>query len=276
MTIARWLLLGCLGAGALASAPLAVSAQADVEALVLRLGSEDDAVRAPAIEELAKGGKKVGERLLAEFASRTASERTVTGVVEVLGKMRRTGAQLLGEQVLRPIDSGSIEPILSALRAVGICGPPAAWTAPSLVKLIERKPLKAYLQAYLEVKDTAIITLGRLGPTTPAARALLKREVEAPELGTRVSSACALWWTGSAPEDVYPVFIEALAASDMPLERAIFGLGEMGPHAKEALPKLASLNERVQPQTRITIDEARRKIEGFLAPNGPRPVETGK
>ena len=128
------------------------------------------------------------------------------------------------------------------------------------------------------VKDAAIISLGRLGPTTPAAKALLKRQVDAPELGTRVASACALWWTGSAAEDVYPVFMEALEkTSDVPtLERAIFGLGEMGSHAKEALPKLARLRDEASEQTKTVISEATRKIEGFLPPTGPRPAEKGK
>ena len=203
MKLAHVLALCCACLGAPLGLALA-QPRGDLDALVRALGSEDDALRAPAIEELAKEGKKAGERLLAEFGNKTASERTLTGVIEVLGKMNKTGVQLLEEQILRPIDAGSIEPITGALRAVGICGPPATWAAPSLVKLIERKPLKAYLQVYLLVKDTAILTLGRLGPTTPAAKALLKREVKSDELCTRVASACSLWWTGSAPEEVYP------------------------------------------------------------------------
>ena len=104
MKLARLLALCCVCVGSLLNLALAAPPRGDLDALVRALGSEDDAIRGPAIEELAKDGKKAGERLLAELASRTANERTRTGVVEVLGKMKKTGAQLLEEQLLRPIE----------------------------------------------------------------------------------------------------------------------------------------------------------------------------
>jgi len=274
--LVRLLALCCFCVGSLPCLASAAEAREDLEALVRALGSDDDVLRAPAIEELAKGGKKAGERLLAEFASQKVGKRTGTGVIEVLGKMKKTGEQLLEGLLLRPLDTGSIVSVTNALGAIGECGPRAAWTAPVLVELVERKPVKAYLDVYLLVKRSAILTLGLLGPTTPAAK-VLKREVKSDELGTRIASARSLWWTGSAPEEVYPVLLEGLASKDVPtLESAIFGLGEMGPQAKDALARLASLNELASQETRITIDEARRKIEGFLAPIGPRPADKAK
>src|SRR5262245_16256044 len=127
------------------------------DALVRALDSEDDAARAPAIESLAKAGKKATPRLIAELESASASKRTKNGAIDALGRMKKVGVDALEDRILRPIDSGSIAKILSVLAAVADSGPSAGWATPSLVKLIERKPDRAFVDVHLLVRGQAIL-----------------------------------------------------------------------------------------------------------------------
>jgi hypothetical protein len=240
-------------------------------AWIRALDSPDDSERASAIEGLTRMGKKAGEQLIAELGSTAASGRTRTGVIEVLGGMKRTGVTLLENEILQPIHGGSIGKIMSALGAIQDSGPRATWTIPSLVKLIERKPDKAFIEIHMLVRACAIMAVGRQGPSTPAVTKLLEKELKEKDAGVRLSSACALWWTGGDAVTVLPVLLEGLEeTSAVALERAVFGLGEMGPQAKAATAELESLRDKVSAETRTVIVDALAKIGGHRPPIGPR------
>lgn len=244
----------------------------EVEALVRALDSEDDAIRTPAIEALVKAGRKVSARLFAELESRSAHRRARVGVLDVLGRMKRTGAGLLEDEILQPIHSGSIQRISAVLSALQEAGPAAGWAAPSLVKLIERKPDRAFMAIHMLVRSSAIVALGSQGPSTASITTLLEKQLEEEDIGVRLSSACALWWTGSDGALVYPVLLEGLKATKdkVALERAIFGLGEMGARATDAVGQLEALRERVSEETKTVIVDALAKIRGYRPPVGPR------
>jgi HEAT repeat protein len=250
--------------------------QDEMERLIRDLGADDDSVRAQAIESLSKKKKKKEkQRLLGELGSNSASGRVRVGVIEALGKMKRPGIRALEEHLLQPIRGSSIDVIGVSLTAIGDAGPAAVWAAPPLIKLIERKAPQAFIEVHQMVRCLAIMSLGRLGPSGKKTQAVLKRQFKDEELEVRLSSACALWWTGSDPDLVYPVFLEGLEATGdkVSLERAIYGLGEMGTRAREAVPALEELRARVERETDIGIQVALRKIRGLLPPRGPRPGE---
>lgn len=235
------------------------------------LGSDDDAIRTSAIDALASSGKKAGPRLLAELESQTASLRARTGVIEVLGRMKKAGTALLEDEIMQPVGAGSINKIMSTLGAIQASGPSAGWTSPSLVELIERKPDRAFGEIHMLVRASAIMALGAQGPNTPAVTAVLKKQLREENPGVRLSSACALWWTGSEASVVYPVLVEGLKATNtVALERAIFGLGEMGAQALDAVDDLEGLRDQVSEETRTVIVDALAKIGGHRPPAGPR------
>ena len=122
------------------------------------------------------------------------------------------------------------------------------------------------------VRSCAILALGRQGPTTPAVTKLLEKELKGDDLVVRLSSACALWWTGSDPGTVQPVLVEGLKVTgdSVALERAIFGLGEMGSQAKGVVAELEALRDKVSAETRTVIVDALAKINGHRPPIGPR------
>ena len=227
-------------------------------------------MRARAIEALAREGKSVAERLQAVLRSNTSSSRGRTGVIEVWGKMKTPGKEQLEEALFR-FHTTHPAITLNTLSAIGELGPRAAWTAPTLLELIQRKGDRTFEDMNRLIQSSGIMALGRLGPPSSSARAALKKLVQDENPMVRTSAACALWWTGSEPEEVLPVLEDGLRSTDkVVMERAIYGVGEMGPQAAALLSDLDALRAKVSQETQIVIDEAMKKIRGFLPPANPR------
>ncbi len=275
--LSKLLLLSCLSTSVLATPAVASRQQAGVNALVRDLDSADEATREAAIAALAKRPRKTVEELLAQFDSQIFSGQMRTGVIEVLGRMKKTGTQILEDVLLQRLHAGNIPLVFALFAAIGDTGPKAAWTSASLVKRIEG----GFDQGFKEFNNTvialALMTLGELGPTGAKAESVIRKHMEAADLGVKLSGAIALWWIGGDPEEVYPVLSQGLTAKDVVvLERAIFGLGEMGAHAQAALPALEALRDKVSNETKTVLLETIRKIEGTLPPKGPRRSQPEK
>ena len=249
-----------------------VAPQEDPVAHVRALDSEDEAVRTAAIAALGKEGKKVAPLLFAEMCSPAASERRRTGAVEALGQMKKTGLALLEDEIVQRIHAGNVMCIMNVIGSVGATGSRAAWATPALVKVIERKPEGGFVEIYMMRRSSAIMALGRLGPASASVKTLLQKHLKEDNLEVRISSACAIWWTGGDPELVKPVLLEALKVTNdvTALEKAIFGLGEMGALAKDAVPALEALRESAPQQTQVVIKETLERIRGGRPPSCPR------
>ena len=249
----------------------------EIAAHLRALDSEDEAARAAAIDALAKRGKRTAETLIKELQSSAATGRTKTGVIEVLGKMKGTGKQLLEDALMEQIHAASIPRITATCSAIGHAGAKAAWAAPLLIERIEKGFDRGFPDANNMVICSAIMALGQLGPTGARSHAIVRKYLEDPALEVRLSSACASWWMGGEVDEAYGILLQGLEvpSQTVALERAIFGLGEMGPRATAALPKLEALRSVVLDQTKVTISEAVRKIEGKLPPVCARPSSPG-
>jgi len=240
------------------------------------LDSADEAEREAAIEALAKQGKRGAEELVRALTARGASLRTRAGVIEVLGRMKQGGPKILEDLLMQTLDVRTIEQILAALSGIQELGPRAAWTSPLLVKRLEGGFDRGFGGANSIVISTTLMTLGRLGPAPLKVQNLVRKFLK-DEFGlTRHSSACALWWLGAEPEEVYGILEKGLAGGEdrATLERAIYALGEMGQAARASLPLLQSMRATAHADTQVTLDEAVRKIEGKQPPDVARTAKT--
>jgi HEAT repeat protein len=138
----------------------------------------------------------------------------------------------------------------SLVYALGSFGPQAASAVPDLLALMQRERAKAYIME----------ALGRIG--APAAEACpgLRERLSSDDDGTIVSAAIALWRIEGNADEVLPVMIGNLGGrytSD-----SVAALGQMGPAAAEAAPRLRELLSAPEPWRRRAAVVALWRITG--------------
>lgn len=103
------------------------------------------------------------------------------------------------------------------------------------------------------VKNTAIQSLGLLGPDAKAAVPALEARLKDPDIGTRICAAEAIWKINKDAVKAVPVIVDGLRAkNDWYVGFASGILGRMGADAKLAVPELtAMLKDPGETQRRV-------------------------
>jgi hypothetical protein len=114
----------------------------------------------------------------------------------------------------------------------------------------------------------ALVELGRFGPAAKAAIPVLLQILKGHDPATRGAAAAALGGIHSDPDAVIPALIACLEDSDMD-ESAAEALGNFGPLAKAAVPKMLPLLLHGDKETRHAAALAVPRIDPEAAANAP-------
>jgi HEAT repeat protein len=110
-----------------------------------------------------------------------------------------------------------------------------------------------------------IRALAAIGPEAKAALPKIKENLKNPDLFCRVAAAHALWRIDRNAELAIPVLIEAFADQQMDTEWLSEVLGEIGPDAKAAVPRLREIADSA-PWAQASVRKALAKITGEAEP----------
>jgi HEAT repeat protein len=152
----------------------------------------------------------------------------------------------------------------AALTMVEIDAGQAAAAVPVLVQALERsKPQEIASYPAAEKPEAILAALGRVGPPAAAAIPILRQALQSPTTGLCVRAATALVraapeWTAEAVNRLVPL---ASAVDDDDFWMAIGALAEMGPAAREVVPRLEGW----------LFDEAGRGLSECYCPGDPVP-----
>lgn len=128
-------------------------------------------------------------------------------------------------------------------------------SVPSLLEAFEKDPEVA-------VRNTAVMSIGLLGPDAKAAVPGLEAKLKDADVGTRIVSAEALWRINKDAKKAVPVLVEGLKdKNDYMVGLASGVLGRMGADAKGAVPDLIGLLKSPREPVRRTAANLLKSID---------------
>lgn len=116
------------------------------------------------------------------------------------------------------------------------------------------------------VRERSLMGLGRLGPAAKDVAPDLRKRMTDSEARNRVPAAMALWRITESPDDSVEVLTALVDDIDLSFD-AVEALGEMGPEAKAAVPRLEACLESEDSDLKST---ALRSL-AVIAPEATRP-----
>lgn len=143
----------------------------------------------------------------------------------------------------------------SAVIALGNIGPAATAAVPLLIQALDEEEAG--------VSHNALVALGQIGPAASPALPRIRERFERSDGWVRLAAAIALWRIQSSHlQSTLPVLIEALQphAEDMSYI-ACTVLGEMGPSAASAAPRLIQIATDANHHARIAAALALAKVD---------------
>lgn len=222
--------------------------------LIAAMGDSDPQVRESVSQALTKLGAKNVEQIAAGLSDKAKRETAVQTLAR-MGNQAKGAVAALAAALRDP----SPEFRREALFALGKIGPDSAKALPQIqAELADVTP---------EVEYAAVFALGKIGPAAKSAAAALRKNLSSDDEFLKMASIWALLQVeGKDPQLVkmaVPVFIKLLN-DDREVRRmeAARSLGEIGPAAAAALPKLKELAESDNPAVRVVAKSAIAKIEG--------------
>jgi HEAT repeat protein len=221
-----------VGTGHAAAWTLGAIGPRAVPALIDALGSDSAAARGLAASILGQIGPAAKDAVpaLGRLVKKEGAKKGASAV-EALGAIGPAAAEAVpilhaAYDALRPEDDG--DAILYALSKIG--APPS----PGLIRRLE--------DADPQRRTEAAVWLRYFGPSARAAARRLDAALNDPVPLVRVSAAAALASVDPANPRALPALIIALDSTDLEvLEPAITAIGELGPKAVAAVPKLKTI-----------------------------------
>ena len=141
----------------------------------------------------------------------------------------------------------------NAALTLGLIGPAARAAVPALaVALKDTDPA---------VRQAAAQALGRVGSARPAVGRLNDLLTDR-DVSVRIEAALALWRAANDTRGIKPLAIAVSDKDDAVALRAIEGLGEIGPKAKETLDTLQTALKSKSASRRIAVAEAIARVGG--------------
>ncbi len=284
LSLALTFTLVMIGVAALQSPAHAGQKRASLDALIEDLDALDDEARDAAIDRLAKMGKRSLEPLVREITG-NPEHRPGSGAVLALARMGRTGRSMLSRLVAHP----NITSQSRTLYRVGLVGTELSFLTPDLLRVVDsatgsskrRRDGTGMDNSYGNIigAQAALLTVGRIATRKDAKKALeaiaklLEKTEEADDVSShlmRSSAACALWWITKDEKRCRPLLLAMLDTSEggPAVERAIYGIGEMGSSAADLVATLEAKAAKGNDELKTVVASALEKVRGIT------PVDT--
>ncbi len=269
-----------------------VSAKKSMSDLMVDLKGYDPLTRSQAVKELSNQGEKAQEviPLLVDLTLKDPAlyvRKEAKETIQKLGVYAQNAAPLLVKAVEQEPDN---EMKQSAIDTLGMMGKNASHAAPQLASLLTHKENWVKQYAYFGLEKMGKNATGAvkqiseaLDSSNPNSRkfactilgsleesakpALSKMEsLMLNDADSIVRSSCAfgISYMGKHATDAVPSLIKAMDDRDMNVKRAIIhALGNIGPEAKKALPKLRAMlnNETREPSSPIKGQKEQRELK---------------
>ncbi len=254
-----------------------------IEELLQEVAYSEKPDEAPALAELSR--RADAREGVLEALRKTDKTEVMGAAVLVLGRIGKRARNELKE-ILEPKEYHAAQG--NVLAGLGVVGAEGAWLAPQVLELVEfglegleKRQERGGVNALSDVRTSqALMVLAKIGADRKASLALIERFValdfgardEFPQI-CRMAATCALWSFTGAEERALELFDRGLelGTEGAAVERAVYGLGEMGEHAAPLRSKLAQRLPAASPQMKVLLSEALDKIDGKKPVRGPTP-----
>jgi hypothetical protein len=274
-------LLLALG-GAPAGSP--VQDKKPIQELVAEVAFGEPPARDVAIAEIV--ARQNAREAILEILKTTEETEVMGAAVLVLGRTGKRARSDLEEFLSPDVLGGTQTKVLSGLVIVGAEG---SWLAPEVLELVKvgvdglaKRAKSGGTHPLADMRtNQALMAMCVIGaepkPALKQIERLLALELARDDFSQicRLSAACALWKVGGEKDRALALLGEGLAyAAEGPVvEKAVFGLGEMGENAREIRTRLEERLAGASAQLKVTLHEALDKIDGkkplqLLGPDG--------